>query len=305
MDTYYKPSGKFSPASFVYFLILCVTAFPILGLLYAYCIWYIPFIYINFIIAGIFGLITGFLINSFVIGKGKVRNVTLAVLLGILGGAIALYFHWAVWVDLVINAGESYGSSRIGVTVSNIKIFQVFGLVARPDILFEFIGQINEFGTWGIKGSTVSGIFLTIIWIIEFIIIVGVSTFMTFPKAYQPFCEQGNTWFEEKELGTFQFIENTAEIKKQLESKDSSQIEGVKMFSNTDTNHSIFTLYTSKFGENYLTIDNKTAKIDKNGKLDFDSDEFVEYIAITSSLRDVLINKKNEPEFTPQQESAE
>jgi len=169
---YYKPSGKFAISSLLYFFILSIIAFPILGLIYAYCIWYIPFFYINFLIAAGFGFIVGLLVNTIVIGKGKVRNTPLALLFGLLSGFIALYFHWAVWVDLVINAGESYGNSRIGVTVSNIKILQVFELALQPNVLFEIIGEIHKTGTWGIKGSTVSGTPLTIIWIIEILIVV-------------------------------------------------------------------------------------------------------------------------------------
>lgn len=91
MATYYKPSGNFSPISIGYLAALALTAFPILGLIYAYAIWYIPFIYINFIIAAGFGFGIGLLINTFVIGKGKVRNVMLSILFGLLGGFISLY----------------------------------------------------------------------------------------------------------------------------------------------------------------------------------------------------------------------
>lgn len=293
MNNYYVPSGKFSPTSFIYFLLLSFIAFPILGLLYAYCIWYIPFIYINFLIAAGVGFVAGLLTNTIVIGKGKVRNVLIAAIFGVLAGFITLYFHWAVWVDLVINAGESYGNSRIGVTVSNVKIFQVFSLVLHPDVLFELIGEINEFGTWGIKGSTVSGGFLTAIWIIELVIIVGISTLMSFIKAQQPFCERSNSWFEEIDLGTFDYIENTTEVIAQLERKNSELIENIHPNLTPGIDHSIFTLYTSTFDESYLTIENKKAKTEKDGKISFDGDEFVEYISITKALKDILSSKKN------------
>ena len=79
---------------------------------------------------------------------------------------MALYFHWAVWTDLVINAGESYGNSRIGVSVSNIKIVQVFSLIIQPETLFDLINEINFYGTWGVRSNTVNGTFLLTIWII-------------------------------------------------------------------------------------------------------------------------------------------
>ena len=304
MSTYYKPSGKFSPVSIVYFILLSIIAFPILGLIYAYCIWYIPFIYLNFIIAGATGFAIGFLINRFVIGKGKVRNVSLALIFGLLGGLITLYFHWAVWVDLVINAGESYGSSRIGITVSNIKIFQVFSLASQPDVLFELIKEINISGTWGIKSSTVNGPFLSIIWIIELLIIVRVSVLIAFPKAQNPFCEIENNWFKENILAPFISIKEIESIKKMLETSNNDAFNNLFLSpSPGNSNHSIFTLYTSKnANNNYLSITNKKFKLDNKGNPDFDSNEIVSNIHLNSTQKATLLSIKDlQPEVSEEE----
>jgi len=276
MATYYEPSGKFSITSFVYFLLTALIAFPILGLTYAYCIWYIPFIYINFLIAAAFGFIAGLLLKKFVINIGKVRSITLAIVFGALGGFIALYFHWAVWVDLVLNAGESYGSSRIGITVSNIKIFQVFSLAIQPEVLFELIGEINQVGTWGIRGATTSGIFLSVIWVIELLIIVGVCVLVTFPKAGEPFCEISNAWFSENTLPAIGFIDDENTLKSNLEMSNSESFNDLPILENSpdSSDHSIFTIFTSPdSNKNFLSIENKKHKIDDKGKSDFDTNE--------------------------------
>lgn len=293
MNSYYKPSGKFSSISFVYFLLLSITVFPLLGLIYTYCIWYIPFIYINFFITAGFGFLVGFFINTIAIAKGKVRNTGIALVLGLLGGLIALYFHWAVWIDLVINAGESYGNSRIGVTVSNIKIFQVFSLVTQPEALFGIIGEVNKQGTWGIGGSAFNGTPLSIVWGIELLIVVVISVVVSYIRAKQPFCEVGNSWFKEIELGTFQYIENAASVVKELEKNNSELIENIEAIINPKVSHSIFTLYTSNLGESYLSIENKEAKTDKKGDIDFEGDLFLEYISINNSLKESLLDKQN------------
>ena len=291
MIKYYKASGKFSPLSFLFFILLALIAFPLLGLIYAYCIWYIPFIYINFIIAAIFGFIVGFLVNTLVIGKGKVRNKLLAVLFGLFGGFIALYFHWSVWVDLVINAGESYGNSRIGVTVSNISILQVFALATDPVTLFNLISEIGEVGTWGIRSATVSGTFLYVIWIIELIIIVGAAT-LTISKHRQPFCENDSKWFEEQNLKPFNFIDNVEEMINNLGQSNLETIDTLSFVENAEESHSIFTLYTSNHNENYLTIENNKAKIDKDGKTDFDADTVIENILISKLFKEKLLTKE-------------
>lgn len=286
---HYKPSGKFSPTSFLFFLLLSVTAMPILGLIYSYCIWYIPFIYINFILAGAFGFIAGTLINKFVIKKGKVRNGSLSFLFGLLGGAIALYFHWAVWVDLVINAGESYGSDSVGITVSNISILQVFNLALEPTTLFAIIGEINEYGTWGIRGGSVSGTFLSVIWIIELLIIVGVTLLSSSGQSSAPFCEMSDKWYDENKLTPYLYIDNHQEIIDAITKSDEDYISSLNFAEDLRLDHCIFTLYTSTYSENYLTITNKKAKIEKDDKISYDDEVIIKNVLIDKKTADLFL----------------
>jgi len=292
MTQYYKPSGKFSPSFILFFLLVSLIAFPLLGLIYAYCIWYIPFIYINFFITLGFGFLVALCVNKVVIRKGKVRNPILALFIGFFAGIVALYFHWSVWIDLVINAGESYGSERIGVTVSNIEFFQVFSLIFQPSMVFEYIGMVNEFGTWGIRGATVSGAFLWVIWAIEFVIVVGVSSFLPYLESKKPFSESTNSWYEEITLPALSFIENKEQLIADITSNNHSGFDFLNKEVNKESDsHSVFTLYKSKSGKNYLTIDNKTSSLDSKGKVEFKSDEFVEYILIDGQLSKILSEK--------------
>lgn len=291
MTEYYKPSGKFSPTFLLYFFLVSVLAFPILGLIYAYCIWYIPFIYINFFITLGFGILVSLAISVFVVKKGKVRNPILALIIGILGGMLALYFHWSVWIDLVINAGESYGSNRIGITVSNIEFLQVFSLIFQPALVFEYICKVNDYGTWGISGATVSGSLLWVIWAIEFIMVIAISGFLPYLEAKKPFSESTNSWYEEFLLPSLTYIENKEQIIVDIEQSNHAGFEFLNKDIDSDTDdHSIFTLYKSQSGKNYLSIENKTSKTDNKGKIDFDNDKFVEYIAIDGQLSNLLLN---------------
>ncbi|GAA4054249.1 hypothetical protein [Flavobacterium chungnamense] len=292
MKQFYKPSGKFSPSFILFFLLVSLIAFPLLGLIYAYCIWYIPFIYINFFITLGFGFLVAFCVNKVVIRKGKVRNPVLALFIGFFAGIVALYFHWSVWIDLVINAGESYGSDRIGVTVSNIEFLQVFSLIFQPTMVFEYISMVNEFGTWGLGGATVSEAFLWVIWAIEFVIIVGVSSFLPYLESKKPFSESTNSWYEEITLPALSFIENKEQLIADITSNNHSGFDFLNKEVNKESeSHSVFTLYKSKSGKNYLTIDNKTSSLDSKGKVEFKSDEFVEYIMIDGQLSKILSEK--------------
>lgn len=284
MKKYYKPSGKFSLTSLLLLASIGIIIFPLLGLLYAYAIWYIPFIYINFLIAAALGFAIGFVVDKTVIRFGKVRNSKLGSFLGILAGLITLYFHWSVWVDLVINAGQQYGSSQIGVTVSNIQVLQVFTLASNPTLLFELIGQINQTGTWGFKSIPVSGFFLSIIWVIEALIIIIIPTFMAWIASKKPFCETNNAWFKEEILSPFDFITDKQKVVTGIINDDRNVFDNLNKNTNSNNNHSIFTLYSSENTEYYLTINNKIAKINEKQEVSFDDDEFVEYISISSFL---------------------
>ncbi len=293
-SNYYSPSGGFSPIAFLYFILIAFLLFPILGLIYAYCIWYIPFIYINFLIAAGFGFGVGFLINRVVVKMGKVRNPMITFILGLTGGLIALYFHWAVWIDLVINAGESYGNDRLGVTVSNISFLQVFSLALDPSTLWELIKEINFYGTWGFRSSTVSGTFLTIIWIVEMVIIVGIATITPIPASKKPFCEMGNVWFTEEILPFFNLIEDPIQFVANMEKSNDNSFDHLIKINSQEQDHSIFTLYTSGHNENYLSIENMLSKLDDKGKVEFDSEVVVEYIALNGSLKEALLKKVSE-----------
>ena len=293
MSKYYTPSGKFDPKAFLYFALIALVALPILGLAYAYAIWYIPFIYINFIIAGAFGFAMAWLISKFVIRMGKVRNKGLAITFAALAGLIGLYCHWVVWVDLVFNISDTYGTDRIGVAVSNVQTDQLIALASNPLGLFELMGSISEVGTWGFRSATVSGVFLILIWIVEAILIVGATVLFT-NGAREPFCELGNEWFESKTLPAFNYIENRPQLVKDLEQSNPDVFKELSYAPSVEKNHSIFTLYSSHHNENYLTVTNMYANYDKDGKLEFDDRVLIENIHLNGELKEKILNFKEQ-----------
>jgi len=292
-DLYYKPSGKVSPSSIIYFILASLTLIPLLALAYTYLVWYIPFIYLNILLTAGFGFGVALSITFLVIHLGKVRNPMVAALFAVLGGLVAMYINWAIWIDLVINAGESYGNSRIGITASNVELTQVWDLLLNPGLMKEFAGRINEVGTWGLRSSTVSGTFLSIIWVIEALIVIVISVFTALGRAGQPYCEEDNKWFKDTALPAFNFIDNASEMKDQLESSNPNVFSNLSLASNPSADsHSVFTIYTSEKGQNYLSIENKRATLTKKNEIEFDEDEFVEYISISPELLEVLAQVK-------------
>lgn len=278
MEKYYKASGQFSPLAPIYLLLASVTVFPLLGLIYSYAIWYIPFIYINVLITGACGFAIGFIVDRTGIRFGKVRNSTLAMLLALVGGFVATYFQWVVWVDLAINISDSVGGSKIGFAISNIKLGEVLTLAADPGLVFSLISEINAVGTWGLAGGAVNGIFLTIIWIIEACILLGIPLLMARKASKRPFSEATNNWMKEKSIGAFAFITDPHDMVAKLESGNLSALKEIARSETADADHSLFTLYFSENSEYCLSITNKKAKLSDKGKLEYDEVTLVEYL---------------------------
>ena len=291
MARYYHPSGKFAPSFILYFLVTILLACPMLGLIYAYAIWYIPFIYINFILAGGLGFVVALIVSFLVVKKGKVRNIPLAYALGALGGVAALYFQWVVWIDLVLNMGETVVGSRIGVTVSTIKILDVFALAFQPSLMIELMVEINQYGTWGIGGSgaAVSGGILSVIWVIEAVLIVGASAHFSGPSARDPFCEVGNTWFDEIVLEPMEYVRNRGRLVERIGNGDNDAFSEVYHVSNVISDMSLFQLYTSEFDEHYLSITNRKASPNGKGEIEYDDLEVVTHIGISTLQKQRLL----------------
>ncbi|RZK26574.1 MAG: hypothetical protein EOO63_14520 [Hymenobacter sp.] len=73
MSPYYQPSNKMPLAGTLALLAGGVAAALVLALVYIYAVWYIPFIYINFILCLGFGLLLGAALAALA-RLGKLRN---------------------------------------------------------------------------------------------------------------------------------------------------------------------------------------------------------------------------------------
>lgn len=154
---------------------------PVLAAIYSLAIAYIPFIYLNLILCGLFGAGVGFAV-AFAMKMGKVRNTFVVVTAAFCATALAHYVSWMVWVAVM------FFRSDVEVPVLAILF---------PPTFFEIILQIGRDGVWTIGSSseTVSGVALWIVWGIEALIVFGVSLTVAYSIAdAEPFCESCESW---------------------------------------------------------------------------------------------------------------
>lgn len=186
MGQLYTHSGKTPALAWIFALTGGVAASALLGTVYAYAIAYIPFVgKITFVLAALFGAGAGAL-TSWLFRKGKGRSTVFGGLVGSLSVMSGYYVAWAVWAFAVL----SRGSVEVGLT----------DLLFNPVALAEVLGRINEVGAWTLRGSSVNGTMLTVLWILEAVIVLGAGALAAFGIASDgAFCEGCGNWCERTE----------------------------------------------------------------------------------------------------------
>ncbi len=277
MATYYQPSNKFSPLCFAFFALIAFTALPLLAFLYAYAIYYNPFVYVGFLMTILFSILIGLITDWTVIKLGKVRNPVLAICFYALASLITLYMHWIFWINIIYYNTE------------------VIELIFDPVLFFELIVDTNEKGAWSFESNTpVTGFMLYLFWVIEFLIVFGTTIFFSNFNSHSkiPFCEQTNQWLEEEELPAFQFIEEEDKnfVVKNLENGNITIFDELRLAQDSKhESHSTFTFYTpKKSGKSYLSINNKYITYDDNGKAQFRKKSIIKCVSVNVTLKSKL-----------------
>lgn len=169
----YQHSGVIPALGIPVMLFAGMAAGILLGPIYSVAIFYIPFIYLNFLLTFLLGGGIGFMV-LFGARLGHVRNVWVAGLMGAIAGVMAYYFSLVAWIYVLSDFQEMY---------------------LAPGIILEIIANVAEKGAWDLFGSTPKGVFLYIIWGIEAILIIGTAAVL--PAALlgdSPYCEQCRKW---------------------------------------------------------------------------------------------------------------
>lgn len=199
---YYEESGKVPPAGPVIALLLGILTAVALSFVYAYAINYIPFIYLNFLLTGFFGVAVGAVV-AMGAGLGKIRNKNVVIALAVVAALVACYAAWVVTVYVWFE-GEAF--------------------IFNPSDLLTIIQLVAQEGVWSLKGSTPTGGALYTVWGIEAAVIIGASFFGAI-GAYseEPFCESCNEWTKVVELTErLEHPEDFEAFVRGLESKDFS-----------------------------------------------------------------------------------
>jgi hypothetical protein len=174
METY-RHSGAVPIGGAIASIVLGLLAALIGGFAYAYAFYWIPFIYLNFLMTLIFAAIIG---GGVYVGGhvGKVRNTTFSMVVGFLCALFGLWVYWG-----------AYAWALVGPQVG-LAAWSPFGLIAFAQALFEN-------GSWGLMGDNpVTGWFLVVAWLIEAGVILFVAVAAAAIDSDTAYCERCQQW---------------------------------------------------------------------------------------------------------------
>ncbi|MCL2530415.1 MAG: hypothetical protein FWE41_08875 [Coriobacteriia bacterium] len=280
--TYYKPSGKISPLFVLLFIVFMAISIPILSVAYIYAIFYIPFIYLNIIIAIACGLGLGFAV-LLATQLGKARNRVLVIVLTILAVFLLKYTQWCVYIPLVY--AELYMELQADFAERLLISLELFF-----DPAYVLIGalDINEWGAWGFgeSGDAVTGGLLLGVWILEFLVIMISAVAVCWWKTVFPFSENANAWYTESkpEINAC-MSENFDALRASLETGNFNELVHLAHLPRVDgSNYLGITVFeppaSSSMEPYYLSITGITATYDKKGTETLKRNPLITHIAV-------------------------
>ncbi|UYZ62800.1 hypothetical protein [Hymenobacter weizhouensis] len=289
-STYYQPSGRFTMGGVLGFVLLGAVVAFFLAFAYAYAIWYVPFIYFNVAFTVIFGGALGYVLKKLT-KAGKLRNPALVGWLSLGVAVWAWYVHWAVYITLLAGAGETQAlGSRASYTSTTFEADLFLGLLLSPAELLGFLPRIAEEGTWSLFGTTPSGFFLYLIWLLEFLGIVLTAWFFPRDQAGQPFSELASEWAEKITLPQSAVaFADAAATKAALEAADWNHLQPLPAEAPASPSGRLH-FYQAPHDPDccYLSLENVTIETDKNGKPSEKTDEVVAYLRVPPQVRQEL-----------------
>lgn len=145
--------------------IVAFLAVPIVGWLYAYALWYIPVVFLRIVVLALL----------FVPGVMLARVLTsqiFALVGSFLINGCAFYLSWAIWLSLALHLEGTTSFLIFTFPSTHVDYSVVFHLVAHPSEMFDLMTKVAATGVWAIRGSTVSGEMLYIVWIVELLAVL-------------------------------------------------------------------------------------------------------------------------------------
>ncbi len=190
----YSHSGRMGLASLLIGPAAGLASGVLLAVIYQYAVYFIPFIYVNFLLTLALGAGIGFA-AGFALKLGKCRNGAIAQLIGAACGVCAIAASHVVNHRIVLADVQKELAAQ-GMSASEVEGAFDFGT---------FLDMRAESG-WKIgnkvSGVPISGPFVWLIWLIELGAVAGAAGVLAKMQLNQPFCESCDLWAAREPVGS-------------------------------------------------------------------------------------------------------
>ncbi|MCI0359095.1 MAG: hypothetical protein L0211_11505 [Planctomycetaceae bacterium] len=180
----YQHSGIVPILSAIQSLAAGTTVAIVLGIVYTFSFYYIPYVYLNFLLAMGFGAGVGWVVG-WMAYQGRIRNTGVTVALAVVAALVGIYFEWGTTLYALAPAAEIP------------EYWKEAGLSTYlPHAIVAMMAHLYQEGSWGLTaGQMVKGWPLVMLWLVEAGVIVGLAATTAFAQiANKPFCEACNEW---------------------------------------------------------------------------------------------------------------
>ena len=288
----YKPSGRFGALA-IPLLIVGLIAAVALAFVYQLLLDVIPFIYITFLITMALGFAGG-VGGGMIVHMGKVRNVLLAGLIGVLMTVSALGAKYYFQYQNIL--GEVVDSEMQQLEIPEAQRAEFTAAVAEELTFVEHLKLRSNIG-WEIGrngGMPIQGVFVYLIWLVELGIVGYFAVKMPTSRAREPYSEKLDAWASEVEQVMTLPITSEEMVTKIKAATSVDELLELPI-PETDESHQ-FAVYivNSIEGEEledaYLSVQLVTLSINSKGEQETQEEPLVTYAILSSEQRHQLVD---------------
>lgn len=276
----YQESGKTNPIRQTFSYLISIIVAVILGYAYSVVIIFLPLIYLNILVGIGLGLALGF-ISQVLFRLNHNRSKRSRIIQAVVIGLLVNYFQWTAYI-LWAFEGAIPG---VDLYLSNLHWILV------PESFFGAITEINRLGAWEVFGIQFKGFGLTIIWILEFLIIMAGPIVAVVKSPAIPYSELQQKWYPKFTL-TLDF-ESFSAVNQLIIDLRSNPLNTIEALGKGSGNRfvKIHVFYLKGENKHYLTFEKFHIEVKRDGKTKTNNSIILNNFAINGADAKEILDK--------------
>jgi hypothetical protein len=275
----YQHSGTVPALGAIQALAIGSAAAVVLGIVYVFSFYYIPYVYLNFVLAMGFGAGVGYTVG-WSAREGKIRNTAVTVALAVVASLVGIYAEWGSTLYALGPMSELDDCwKEVG-----LQSFLPHSIIGLMTLLFQE-------GSWGLAaGAMVKGWPLFALWLLEAGLIVGLAATTAHAQiADKPFCEACHDWITSETPHLYQG-DGSEPVWTAVQSGDFDSLADTEQATGSEPTHIRIKLHACETctESNYLTITRCEKYFDSHGDPKLKEQDIVTNLAVDDTQVELI-----------------